>query len=316
MCLIAGLSAPSAGAAEKIQFSSGNKGGKKENLAVQSNKPALPTLDFNRMGGRGSKAEELAPMTPLPESPLPEENLATGTKKQDKDWLNPENKQDRDGKGNKAGQDRDKSNEKDRDENKKRNELRESDNDLRNQKENDPLKREENRDPLFRLNNSGSSTNKIVFGASDRREDQTFQAQQSPGAPLRTFGAPRGAGPNPMEEQSRSSALERLGFAQPKANGPAGVGSAANNSSILGIGGNQSMRDPNNGTLSPLIQSGGARDSSIPGGMRPPDSGFRSSLMNNTPGMNLGPEDRQPRASEPPPSARKPAVLPVPQRKF
>ena len=319
ICLVAGMGVHWAAAGEKIQFSTGNKGGKKDNLALQPNKPALPDLDFSKMGGRGSKAEELAPTTPPPTELAREENDPL-QKKQDRDWLT-NGKQDRDnkdGKDGKEGKSRDKNKDKNRNEKNQPGDRQEEENDRLDQKKvNDPFKRDERRDAFTRLNSDGSSTNKILFGESTRPENQIFRAERAPGAPpaLGT-GLPPGAGPHPMEEQSRVSTLERLGLAPAAANGGGiGPGQGINNGN-LGLGAAQSgMRGVSNGQLDPIGRGMGPRDNGQ-GGLPGRDNVFRSGLINDAGGMNPAMGNNQSRAYEPPPSPRKPAILPVPQRKF
>jgi len=319
MGLIVGMAVHWAGAGEKILFSTGKKDGPKNNLEIKHAKPALQTLDFNKMGGRGSKAEELAPMARPPE--MMEENLADSKeKKQDKDWLMPEDKRNqtgKNGKNSRDGKDRDKSKDKDRDGNDRTKDRRDNEPYDLNQREKDPFYRKQDEDPLQRLKSSGSSTNRILFGSANRRDDQAFRPDRAEGAPVRDMGLPPGVGPNAMGEQSRTATLERLGLAPIISSGTTANGGNANGaSSLFGLGNLQSSGPTgNNGQLNPLGQPGSMRDAGARqmGGR---DSAFKSGLLNEIGAMNLGQPNEQPRVYEAPKYERKPAILPVPQRKF
>lgn len=321
MGLIAGMAVHWAGAGEKILFSTGKKDAPKDNLAIKQAKPVLQTLDFNKMGGRGSKAEELAPMTPPPEM-LQEEIADSKEKKQDKDWLMPEDKRNQYGKNSKDGKDRDKSKDKDRDRNRddRDKDRRENEPYDLDQREKDPFYRRQDEDPLQRLRTSGSSTNRIVFGSANRRDDQVFRPDRAEGAPpAREMGLPPGAGPNPLGEQSRTATLERLGLSPLTSGSGAasiGNGNASGASGMFGLGNLQSSGSAaNNGQLGSLGQPASMRDAGARqmGGR---DTAFKSGLMNEIGSMNLGQPASQPRVYEAPKYERKPAVLPVPQRKF
>jgi hypothetical protein len=316
MGLIVGTAVHWVGAGEKILFSTGKKDGPKNNLEIKHAKPVLQTLDFNKMGGRGSKAEELAPMARPPE--MLEEDLADAKeKKQDKDWLIPEDKRNRDGKKGKDDKDRDKSKDKDRNSDDRDKDRRENEPYDLNQRENDPFYRKQDEDPLQRLKSSGSSTNRILFGSANRRDDQVFRPDRAEGAPARNMGLPPGTGPDSLGEQSRTATLERLGLSPITSSGSTVNGGNANGaSSLFGLGNLQSSGPTgNNGQLSPLGQPGSMRDAGARqmGGR---DSAFKSGLMNEIGSLNLGQQNEQPRVYEAPKYERKPAILPVPQRKF
>ncbi len=322
MGLIVGATVHWVDAGEKILFSTGKKDTPKDNLAIKQAKPVLQTLDFYKMGGRGSKAEELAPMLPPPE--MAEEDLTDSKEKQqDKNWLLPEDKRNQYGKNSKDGKDRDKSKDRDKDRDRDRDD-REKDRrdnepyDL-DQREKDPFYRRQDEDPLQRLRTSGSSTNRIVFGSANRRDDQVFRPDRAEGAPVREMGLPPGAGPNPLGEQSRTATLERLGLS-PLTSGSAatsvGNGNANGASGMFGLGNLQSSGSAaNNGQLGSLGQPASMRDAGARqmGGR---DTAFKSGLMNEIGTLNLGQSSAQPRVYEAPKYERKPAVLPVPQRKF
>lgn len=319
MVLIAGLGIHRAGAAEKILFSTGNKDKdpKKNSLVIKQNKPALQTLDFSRLGGRPSKAEEMAPVGAPPAPFEPDEEELAESKK-DKDWLTPEDKRDRGGKDGKYGKDRDKLKENSRDEKAKLNERQKNDPNENREHENDPFRRAENQDPFGPLSSNGSSTNKILFGSANQREDQHARGRQPDGSPAsRSMARSPGLGSSrTLDDQSRESTLERLGIGPRQTGSTASSGWNANPggaSSLFGIG--TSQNSMNNGQVSPLGQSMGARtdDFRATGGR---DSTFKSGLMSEVGNMNLGQPGGQPKAYEPPKYERKPAVLPVPQRKF
>jgi len=318
MGLIVGTAVHWAGAGEKILFSTGKKDSPKDNLAIKQAKPVLQTLDFNKMGGRGSKAEELAPMLPPPEG-LTEDIADSKEKKQDKDWLIPEDKRNQNGKNSKDGKNRDKSKDKDRDRNDPDKDRRDNEPYDLNQREKDPFYRRQDEDPLQRLRSSGSSTNRIVFGSANRRDDQVFRPDRAEGTPMRDMGLPPGAGPNPMGEQSRTATLERLGLSPITSGGVTTSVGSGNNSGASGMFGLGNLQNSgpsgNNGQLSPFGQSGSMRDAGARQ-MSGRDSAFKSGLMNEIGSLNLGQPTEQPRVYETPKYERKPAILPVPQRKF
>lgn len=315
ICLIAGMGAHWAEAGEKIQFSSGkDKDAKKANLAVEQAKPALQTLDFDRMGGRGSKAEEMAP-TELPPSMRPQEVVELDKKKKnDKDWLsNSKEETEETDSQNYKNRSNTRDKEKDRTDKKELDEKRrENDRDRFNQKQHDPFRREERRENLSPFNN-GSSTNRVLFGNTPRREDQLFRAEHAPGSPIREMGLPPGAGPNPLAESSRTSALEKLGFVQPQTGGPASGFTGNNNGLGLGMGQNSSRQAA--GLLNPVERAGPGANG-MTAGMPNRSSTFRSGLAPDSSRPDLFQPNGQPRVEERPLNVRKPAILPMPQRQF
>jgi hypothetical protein len=315
MILIAGVGTHWAGAAEKIQFSSGSKELKKNNLAIQPNKPALQTLDFNRMGGRGSKAEEMAPMLQPPQA---EAVLPADKKKKDKDWQLYEDKdaKDTDAQDGKSGEQSDREKGKS---NRNEPSPREK-NDKpwspydRDRDDSDP--KEDRFDPGF---NRSGSTNRILFGSTTRPGEQPFRAERAPGSPVTDRGLPPGSGPNPLADTSRSETLRVLGIEKSPAGGPMQNGTSRPDSTgSLGIGDwdNNSSRRTANSPLDTLNTrpAGTAFDNSQNFGGR--DTGFKSGLPGEMNPLNLGPAGRGPIGYEPPKYERKPAVLPIPQRKF
>lgn len=322
MVLIVGLGVQWTGAAEKIQFSTGSKDkdGQQNNLAIKQNKPALQTLDFNRMGGRGSKAEEMAPMPPPPKQT--EARLPSEKKKQDKDWqLNNDEQDPKDAEdqGDKSG----KNGDREKDRKKNQNDRHNSNSRAKNDKPWSPYDRDDDDSNSRRNNfdkglNRSGSTNRIVFGSANRPSDQPFRAERAPGSPLDNRGLPPGSGPNPLADTSRSETLRVLGIEK----NPAGVSISGGNpgsnpQGIPGIGGwdngsKQAVAGPLD-TLNTRSPSAGL-DSPQNFGSR--DTGFKSSLGGDLNSLNMGQSGRAPIGYEPPKYERKPAVLPIPQRKF
>ncbi|HEY1171949.1 MAG TPA: hypothetical protein VGH19_11310 [Verrucomicrobiae bacterium] len=316
VCLIAGLGAHWAEAGEKILFSSGkDKDAKKANLAVQQAKPALETLDFNRMGGRGSKAEEMAP-TELPPSMRPREVVDLQKKKKDgKDWLSTEKDEadDTDSQDHKTRSNtKDKSKEKDLAEKKDWDERRENKRDRFDQKQNDPFRRENRQENLSPFSN-GSSTNRVLFGNSTRPENQPFRAEHAPGSPIREHGLPPSAGFNSSAESSKASALEKLGFTRPQT-GNLGTGFNGNNGSP-GLGISQNTPRATAGPLGTLERASTSANN-VPGGMAPRNSSLTPNLAPDPSRPDLFQQNGQLRQEERPISVRRPAILPTPQRQF
>lgn len=316
---VTGLAVHWTEAGEKIVFSTNKKADdtKPNSLAIPQAKPALPTLDFSKMGGRPSKAEELAQqMQPAQggnnELADPEE------KKKDKDWLSSTQDKDEQDKDRRDGKNRDKDKQKnrDRDKNDRLDGRDEKDpNDPNRRDYGDPYGRNRERDPFNRTRGySGGNTNRLQFGSGYQRDNQPFQQARPQGMPDRFMGLPPGARPNPFGEQDRTSALERLGLVKPET-GNASANGNNGNSGVFGLGEFQNNRQSgNSASFGPAGSSATFRDNNSRT-MNSPGSSFKTDLPGQSGPAGLGPM-MPAKPYEPAKVERKPAILPVPQRKF
>jgi hypothetical protein len=298
-------------AGEKIQFSGSNKE-KNNDLAAPRNKPLLPTLDFKQLTGHGATVspEQLAPVPP-PQEPLVDTKALEKSKK-DRDWLNADKTEhadadNRDGKGDDRKKDRanrDKNGERERDKQKEKEQEK-----LRDPFDNSTRDRYD-----LDASSAGSSTNRISFSSGSRRPESPFESRASSGSmennsPGASLGRPRGSQSAFENSRERNETLKMLGItpsgSQNNLNQPSALnllnGSQPNNTGRpLDITAGKSGFGPNNGN-----QFSGR------------DGGFKSSVGDaNIGGLGTMAPNQGVPAYEPPKIERKPAVLPMPQRKF
>ncbi len=300
-------------AGEKIQFSGSNKE-KNNTLATPRTKPLMQTLDFKQLTGHGATVspEQLAPIPPPQETSI---DLKLQQKaKKDRDWLKTEDKDgdkdssDSDGKTGEQNERSDRK--KDKNSKDKTNERERMDGKVR-----DPFDTStKGKYDLDTDSSSSSTTNRISFSSREKRPDNPFENRSANGgldgnSPGAWIGRPRGAQANPFESNERSETLKMLGINpsgnQPVANQTTALsllnGSSANTAARSGdITAKSSSLNPNTGNQ-------------ITGR----DGNYKSVLeAGNLGGMANGLANQPAPVYEPFKAERKPAVLPMPQRKF
>jgi hypothetical protein len=298
-------------AGEKIQFSGSGHKDKSNELATPRTRPLMQTLDFKQLTGHGAtiSPEQLAPVPPPQEGPIDTKEMREKAKK-DREWLKTEDKDD--GKDSTDKDDRNSNRKQDKNSKGKDNERERRESKLR-----DPFDTStKSKNDLDYDSSSGSSTNRISFSSRDKRPENPFEIRPNSGngsfennSPGGFTGRPRGAQANPFDNNEHAETQKMLGITplgSQNMNQPATLnllnGSQANSSARpLDITGNNSSTfGGNNGNQfngRSTVFKTGLGDAGL--------GGFEAG----------GPNQRAP-VNEPFKMERKPAVLPMPQRKF